>query len=478
MRDDAISYLIGFLAVSAVAAVTSVWLPVLGLASSALVFLLPVLLVAARGNVGPAMVTAACGALAYNFFLVPPRYTFRVHSLDNLVSVFVLFAVALVTSRLATALKIREAEAEARAAASAQSAQFSALLGRGEAREAIEAALRWLAAEYGEARIMPSEPLPGEGDGFSTLDLSAAAWAGHNGDCTGHGTAVMPASDWTFLPLSPRRQSPSGIFAVARPADGSTRLEDELAQLRELARLLGQARDRLSLEQERQARERLEGRDALRRALLASIAHDFRTPLTVVIGELAELAGNGVEAPGALAEARRLDRMMDDLIGAARLDSGPLLPNLEAVDLVDVVTDAIVFLGSVPAQIRLEQAISADLPLVKADPVLLRHVLINLVDNAIRHARANVSIGAATEAGVVILTVVDDGPGIADADKTHVFERFTRIEGNDRCGGSGLGLAIVKGFADAMDMTVNIGTAAIGGALFRVSIPVHAVSLS
>ncbi|MGD9810132.1 MAG: ATP-binding protein [Sphingobium sp.] len=478
MRGDAFSYLLGLIGVAVVAAITTTWLPVLGTASSVLLFLLPVLMVAARGGVGPALTTAAFGALAYNFFLLPPRFTFRIHGFDNLVSVFVLFAVALVTSRLATALQAREAEASHRAAANAEVAQFSALLGRGEAQEAVAAALDWLAAEYGEARIIPLDSLPEEGNGFSTLDLSAAAWAMHNGDITGHGSAVMPAADWTFLPLSPRTQSATDLLAIARPANGNTRDESGVMQLQALARLLGQARDRIRLDEERQARERLEDRDTFRRTLLASLAHDFRTPLTVVMGELAKLAAEDTGASNALAEAKRLDRMMDDLVGAARIEAGALTPHIEAVDLVDAVTDAVASLGDLSHNIRLAQDVGADLPLVEADPVLLRHILTNLIDNAARHAKSTVAINANEREDAVTLAVEDDGPGIPEAECARIFERFTRIEGDDRGGGSGLGLAIVKGFADAMDMGISVEANKDGGARFHLVMPARRVSTS
>ncbi|TNE33217.1 MAG: DUF4118 domain-containing protein [Alphaproteobacteria bacterium] len=476
MRSDTTSYLFGLIGVVIVAAITATWLPTLGIASSALLFLLPVLLVAARGGLGPALMTAAFGALAYNFFLLPPRFTFRIHGFDNLVSLFVLFAVALVTSRLATALKARESEASHRATANAEIAQFSALLARGEASDAVVAAMKWLADGYGEARFLSQGTLPEEGNGFSTLDLSAAAWAMHNGDITGHGSSVMPAADWTFVPLNPRRQSGTDLLAIARPVSGNTRDESGVLQLQGLARLLGQARDRIALDMERQARERLEDRDAFRRTLLASLAHDFRTPLTVVTGELAKLAHGDAGAANALAEAKRLDRMMNDLVGATRIESGALMPHIGAVDLVDVVSDAATSFDGQNPTLRLTQTVAADLPLVEADPVLLRHILTNLIDNATRHAISAVSIGAQDRDGSVILAVEDDGPGIPETDHGRIFERFSRIEGDDRSGGSGLGLAIAKGFADAMGMIISVEESGSGGARFCLVMPVRKIA--
>lgn len=477
MRATISSYLLALGGVACVAVVTAIWLPTIGLASAALLFLLPVLLVAARGGLGPGLLAAGAGAIAYNFFLLPPRFTFRVHGFENAVSVAVLFVVAYVTSSLATALARREAEAMAQAAASAEAADLTALLSRGDPALAIDDGIAFISEHYGPMRILPQDVLPEHDSAFSTLDLSAAAWAMHNGDITGHGTPIMPAAEWSFLPLAPRRQHGSDLAAVARPASGRTRSEGELARLQALIRLIGQAGDRLALEEERRTRERLEDRDALRRALLASLAHDFRTPLTVIAGELDTL---GSAAPGvarALAETRRLDRMMDDLIGAARLESGALCPRIEAVDLIDVVSDACDALCLTPEHPMVRKDIPAELPLVMTDPVLLRHILVNLLDNAARHATTSMAISAVRDGNSVCLTIADDGPGIAPDERERIFDRFTHAEGNDRRGGSGLGLAIVKGFADALHMEVSIRDDPGDGACFALSIPIRGETL-
>jgi two-component system sensor histidine kinase KdpD len=471
MRAALPSCLIALGAVAIVAAITAIWLPAIGLASAALLFLLPVLLVSARGGLGPGLFAAGAGAIAYNFFLLPPRFTFRIHAPENAVSVVVLFAVAFVTSRLATALARREAEAMVQVAASAEAAALSGILSKGDPGRAIDEAIAFVGEHYGPVRIVPQDALPEDDSAFSTLDLSAAAWAMHNGDITGHGTAIMPAAEWTFLPLAPRRQQGSDLAAVARPSSGVTRSDAELARLQGLIRLIGQASDRLALDEERRARERLEDRDALRRALLASLAHDFRTPLTVITGELDAI---GKDVPGvtrALAETQRLDRMMDDLIGAARIESGALVPRMEAVDLVDVVGAACDALSLRDGQVALWRNIPADLPLVTTDPVLLRHILVNLLDNAARHASTAVTISAVLDGASLRLTIADDGPGVAPEERARIFDRFTRAEGSDRRGGSGLGLAIVKGFADALHMEVSVSDRPGGGACFALLVP-------
>lgn len=484
MRSTVLSTLAGLLAVAAASALTFALLPQLGLAACALLFLLPVLVAASRGGIAPGVLTAVAGAAAYNFFLLEPRMTFRIHEAENLVSVVVLVAVALVISRLATKLRQGEAEALARARASDEAAALSAILASGNPAMALEKGRAMIERGYGRLLLLAGgtdadgdgAENSGDAAGFSSLDLAAAAWARHNGDVTGHGTAIMPAAEWTFLPLAPRERRDEAIAALARPDSGVTRSEDDLAQVKILARLLGQAWDRAELDDARRERERLEDRDRLRRAFLASLAHDFRTPLTVIAGELEELRHTIPAVGNALAATRRLDRTMDDLVGAARLEDGSLTPATESIDLIDVVgaaCEAVTMAGTTP--VPLDRHVPFDLPFVAADPVLLRHVLINLIDNALRHARSRVCVAARTTAdGAVELVVEDDGPGVSPPDRERIFERFVRAEGSDRQHGSGLGLAIVKGFADAMGMDVSVDRATIGGAAFRLTLPIAA----
>lgn len=472
MNRSLASTIEALIAVAVTAWLTSALLPMLGVASSALLFLLPVLLAATRGGVVPGLMAALAGAGAYNFFLLEPRYSFRIHQFDNLVSVFVLVAVALVTSRLATRLLAREAEARESARKSDDAAALSAVLAEGPPETALAQGTGWLAARFGAVRLLEAPMLPQDDAAFSALDLSAAAWAMHNGDATGHGTPVMPPADWTFLPLAARNRGEAAVAALARPVDGRTRDAAELEHLGQLARLLGQCRDRAALDQERRERAWLEERDRLRRTLLASLAHDFRTPLTVITARLELLAMHDPEAGDALASARRLDRMMTDLTAAARIEAGALAPVIESLDLVDVVGAACDALPR-PAAVGLEQRVPPELPFVPADPVLLHHVMVNLIDNALRHARTTVRVSASGGDDAVTLRVEDDGPGIPEPDRARVFERFARIEGSDRSGGSGLGLAIVRGFAEAMGMTVSVDRSGLGGACLAVVVPLR-----
>lgn len=471
MTSSARSFLPAAFGVAAVAWATATFLPVLGLASAALLFLLPVLFASARGGTGPGLFAAIAGTAAYNFFLLPPRYTFRIHGPEDFVSALVLVAVALVTSRLATRLRARETEALESARLSGELAELSAALSGHPADTALSRGMALIAVRYGTVHLLddPSQSAPDAQ--WSSIDLAAAAWAVHNGDVNGHGTPTMPAADWTFLPLAARNRRDGAIVAVARPADGSTRSRTEIDHLAQMALLLGQCRDRDALERERQAREILAETDRLRRTLLAALSHDLRTPLTILSGQLELLAADHPAAAEALVAAQNLERMTTNLLDAVRIEDGSLAPVVDSVDPVDAVA-AVVDAARVPQGLTVARVIPADLPFAAADPVLLHHVLANLFDNALRHARTSVTIEGRLHDGHILLQVTDDGPGVPEHERARIFDRFARGEGGDRTSGSGLGLAIVKGLADAMGMTVTVDDAPSGGARFTLAMSI------
>lgn len=465
-RPDWTGYAIALAAIAAVTLTTTLLRTQIGLPAIALLFLLPVIVTAMRGAMGAGLFAAAGSALAYNFFLLPPRFTLRVHGYDNVVAFLVLLVVAAVIGRLASTLAEREAAAQARAAASAEAAELAAELASSSNLEAAEArALAFVEARFGAARLLAAGALPPD---LGSLDAAAAAWGAHDGDVTGHGSDVMPAADWTFIPLRPRGSG--GVLAVARPANGSLRPVSEIERLEAAARLLGQALDRLALDRERRERLGAEARAALLQSLLASLAHDVRTPLTVVRSGLEEVwvSGDLSRIDVARDAVGRLERTLSDLMDVARIEAGAVGVVREPVDLIDIVQAALASCQAALAGKTLSVHVDDSLPLVSADPVLLRQMLVNLIDNAVRHAGSAVTIAASVGEGVR-LTVQDDGPGVPPGQEESIFERFVRAGGDDR-EGSGLGLAIVKGFADAMQMTVTVQNAATGGAVFALAL--------
>ncbi|WP_158298639.1 DUF4118 domain-containing protein [Sphingomonas psychrotolerans] len=430
----------------------------IGPAAAGLLYLLPVLWVSARAGLAAGLASAGFAAFCYNFFLLEPRYTLRIHGLGDVAAFAVLTIVAIVTSRLASGLRAREMEAQERAEASAAEAEFAALLAKAHRHDTLDAmALAFLAERYGDAQLIRGDDLAAKRTALAPLDAAAAAWALHNDGPSGHASEVMPSADFRFVPLAPGGEDVLALAAGAhpRPRDG------EVA--RAFARLWVQARDRLTAEAERRAREEADQRDAVRRALLAALGHDFRTPLTVLKSGLAELDG---DAPARLGlEVDRIIRLSEDLIATARIESGQPV-RLDPVDLVDIVAAA----TPRTAGVTLRTELPDDLPLVRADAVMLTHVLGNLIHNALRHARAEVVIAARAAGEAVELAVCDDGSGIDPAVAATIFDRF--ISGGDREGGLGLGLAIARDLATAMGASLSAADAPGGGACFTVRLAI------
>ena len=193
------------------------------------------------------------------------------------------------------------------------------------------------------------------------------------------------------------------------------------------------------------------------------------------MGRLEVLAQVSREAAEAYAAARRLDRMMEDLLGAAQMESGNLVTKLESLDLVDAVSAACAD-AAVPPEVMVERSIASDVPFVRADATLVHHVLLNLLDNAARYARSRIVLTASAEVAAVRLAICDDGPGIPLGQRERIWERFARMEGSDRTHGSGLGLSIVRGFTDAMGIGIAIEDRPGGGACVVLTLPLAAAA--
>lgn len=463
--DQWAAFVRAVLALTAIALITATTLVEalkIGPAAAGLLYLLPVLWVSAQAGLSAGLASAGFAAFCYNFFLLEPHFTLRIHGPGDAVAFMVLVVVAVVTSRLASGLRTREREARERAEASAAEADFVALLAKARDRDALDAmALDFLALRYGDVLLVRREDIESKRTGLAPIDAAAAAWALHNGEHSGHASEVMPSADYAFVALSP-----GGDDVLALPAGESAGAAAQAA----LARLWTQARDRLTAETERHARAKAEQRESVRRALVAALGHDFRTPLTVLKAGLAELEGDTPLRLGR--EVDRIVRLSEDLIAAARLDAGQTA-RIEPVDLIDIVAT---LAPPTDGAVTLLTRIPNDLPLVRADPVMLVHIVGNLVDNALRHARKEVAIAARLIGAGVELTVRDDGDGIDPAVRDRLFDPL--VAGRGATEGSGLGLAIARDLARAMDAALSVSGVEEGGACFALllqPVPMRAI---
>ncbi|MFA6124319.1 MAG: sensor histidine kinase KdpD [Sphingomonas sp.] len=476
--------LIGLALVGTNTALATLLQPLVGANAMDLLYLLPVIATATLYGLRPSLIASLGAALAYNFFFLPPLYTLTITDPQNVVTLIVFVIVAVVASQLAGQVR-REANIGARTAT--ENAALAAF-GQRLAAVADESGTAIATCEETAALLGVSTVLLGERDGrhvviagapdvpqLSPIDLAAADWAFDRGEVTGRASGTLTASAWQFHPLK-TALGVLGVLGVARDRDGDPIPADKRVLFTTLIGQAALAHERLQLEAQAREVNALKQRDDLRATLLSSIGHDLKTPLTAVVAAADQLANEcGASSTTATlqSEARRLRRVFDDLVEMTRIEAGALVVRREATDLTDAVAAAVHDLRAELARHRLILDVPPTLPLVEADPRMLHHVLINLLGNAAKFAPAHTDIvieGRRTPDGLT-LGVLDQGPGLPAGREAHLFDRFTRVDGNDRSGGTGLGLAIVQGFAQAMGLRVSASNRETGGSAFVVAWP-------
>ena len=296
-------------------------------------------------------------------------------------------------------------------------------------------------------------------DRLETMERAAAGWALDKGVPAGRGSDTLTASDWLFYPLKTTERT-IAVIGLARDDARDTVRSDQIPLLMSLLDQATLALERMRLGEEMREVADLRERDRLRAALLSSVSHDLRTPLTAILGSIAELkrSGNNPLIDTIDVETQRLKRFVSNLLDMARVEAGALKLGIEPVDLTDAVASAVHDTRATLEPHAIDLQVSPGLPLVRVDPQLFHHCLINLLDNAGRYADPGtpITILAERTAGSLALSILDQGPGLPPGREREVFETFRRLEGSDRSkGGTGLGLAIVKGFAEAMGLEVE-----------------------
>jgi two-component system sensor histidine kinase KdpD len=309
-----------------------------------------------------------------------------------------------------------------------------------------------------EPVVRAAVPVDAEPDEAS---MAAARWAMANGRPAGRGTDTLPAAAWQFRPMRTAR-GVVGLVGVLPREEGGGPPEGEAD--RTLGALLDQAAVALERAQLMEERARVEARaetEALRTALLTSLGHDLRTPLTAIRGAAETLRTVGGRLPEATRsdllatieeEAARLTRFLSNILDIVRLEGGQIEPRREPVDLAEAIEAAAARAERASGR-TVGRRVAERLPAPRLDPALLDQILANLLDNALKFSgrEGRVSVAASREGHEVAVAVEDDGPGIPREDLHRVFDPFFRATRTDRvAAGSGLGLAICRGLANAM----------------------------
>ena len=458
----------------------------LELTNIVMLYLLGMVGIAFRFGRGPAALSAVIGVAAFDFFFVPPRFTFAVSDAQYLVTFGVMLLVGLLIGQLTAGLKFqaqvsasRERRAQSlfeltRDLSGALLAQQVAELGEVSVQRHFGGHVVVAVTDASDRLVLPEKPPEG-------FDASVADWCFTNAQPAGYATSTLAAQTWHYVPLqAPMRVR--GVLAL-RPAQPRWLLIPEQKQhLDTLARQVAIALERVHyVEIAQQALVEMES-ERLRNALLAAISHDVRTPLTALIG-LAEQLRNSqpaLAAPqGELAntlveQGRELNTMVSNLLDMARLQSGAVNLRLEWGSIEELVGSSLRAVEHVLHRSNVRVHVAPDLPLVEFDAALIERVLVNLMENASKYGAPPVEIDAHTTENELVISVRDHGPGLPAALKGReqtLFEKFTRGQSESTTRGVGLGLAICKAVVDAHKGSITAGNAPGGGAEFIVRLP-------
>ena len=467
-----------FVAFGTVAAAVAVGLVVsryMQLPNLSMIFLAAVLVCAVSLGVWSAIAAAILSFLAYNFFFIPPIYTFSVAEPHELFALVIFLLVAVLTGSLAG--RVRDQSDAARKRVATIQALYDVarkLSGTASLDDVLWIVARQAAAALkGQVVILLPQgddleiraAFPPE-DTLGTSEGAAARWAFQNGEVAGWRSGTLPNAQFQFQPMRTSR----GTLGVVgfEPADRTVPLpaEDERA----LAALLDQAAiaiERTQLVSEARDAEAKAEKEHLLTALLSSISHDLRTPLASIIGSITTLRRYGHRMPetdqadlleAIEEEASRLARFVSNLLDMTKLESGSLDLRRDWIDVSDAARAAVERARRAFPHRRIDLALAPELPLVRGDAVLLEQVVFNLLDNADKFTPG----GSPTAVRIAVadddlrILVEDEGPGIPAESLDRVFEKFARLNGGDgRPAGTGLGLAIAKGVIEAMGGNIH-----------------------
>jgi two-component system, OmpR family, sensor histidine kinase KdpD len=438
-----------------------------------MVFLMAVLFAAVSFGMWPAIYASVLSFVTYNFFFIEPLYTFQVTEAHELFALIIFLIVAIVTSALAGRVRDQAQAATERAKTTRRLYEFtwklSGLSGVDAAADGaageIHASVRRPAAIFLEQKgeLVLTAAWPPQ-DIVDHASLDAARLAFTRNEPAGFGTGTAGDSVWYFIPLrTPRRTV--GVVGIARGDSGMALDPDAGALLTTLGEQTAAALDRAFLAREMVTARSAAETERVRNILLASVSHDFRTPLASILGSATSLLDYrdrlDARAQADLlaqikSEAEGLDGMVRNLLAITRIDAGALEVRRDWVDLREVVERVVSATRLRNPASSLAANLPAELPLVRADATLAEQALGNVVSNALSHTPkgTRVIIDAEVSAEAVALRVTDEGPGIAAAILPRVFEKFVRGPREDAAGsdggeGTGLGLAIAKGVIEA-----------------------------
>ncbi len=463
----------------------------LNLYNLALIFLLAVTFAGGFFGLATALLTSVLSFVLYRFLFTEPRFALVGVRPEDASTLVTFLAVSIVVGQLAARLRQQAGEARRNTARVEVLFQFSRRIATAvDERDLINAAQSGLTELFG-ARAVVLRALPGgkvevpreleRSDDFRDVDHAAAEWALAHRQPAGSGTATLPAAGWHFVPVDTGGQA-LAIVAVETAAASKRLRAEERRLLFALRAQLAAAFERFRLQRVSTEARVSRAAESLRSALLASVSHDLRAPLTSIMASLRGLRAEAEAKLGsrerealvdtASLESERLNRFLQDLVDMTRLSYGALAPQLTPVDLRGSLDSALRQLAPMLRGRDVDMRVPS-LPPVRANSVLLERVLLNLLDNAAKYSPADapIHIEASHLEDRVQLNIADRGSGIPAEDRVRVFDlSYTTQRENP---GAGVGLPICKGFIEAMGGEIAVDSGPDGlGTVMTVTLPV------
>jgi two-component system, OmpR family, sensor histidine kinase KdpD len=478
-----------------------------GEANLIMVYLLGVLLVATWGVRGASALASVLSVVAFDFFFVDPRLSFAVTDTQYLITFGVMLAVGLVVSTLVVRFRWQADAARARERRTAALYALSRDLAsaRGVDRLVLTAVQHihatfdsqvvvLLPTERGNLQPWGSitgwarELAPEQVFAPNASEQGVARWVFDHGQMAGLGTDTLPAAEAIYLPLVGAQRS-VGVLGVRPDDPRRVQATEQIHLLETMASQTAVAIERAALAIDAERANVSAETERMRAALLSSVSHDLRTPLAVITGATSSIIQNrdtiddqtmGELLQTVYTEGERLNRLVANLLDMTRLEAGAIRVQKEWQPLEEVVGAALGRLENSADDARalrerpLTIELPGDLPLVPLDGVLIEQVLVNLLDNALKHTPpgAAIEVRARASASEVTIEVADRGPGLPAGTERQVFEKFFRAQPDQRERGSvGLGLAICRGMVEAHGGRIWAENREGGGVAFRFALP-------
>jgi two-component system sensor histidine kinase KdpD len=465
----------------------------IGVENVDLVFLTAIVGVAVRYGLWPSLLASVASALCYNFFFLPPIYTFTIADPHNIAAFALFTLVAVIVSHVGARGRMQAVAAQTRVRTVESLHSFSRKLAGAGTLDDVLWATAYQTALMLKVRVVLLLPSNGSitvkagyppEDTLGEADLAAAKWAFENDRAAGRGSDTLPGAKRLFLPMHTGRGA-IGVVGIDSDKAGPLLTPDQRRLLDALMDQGALAIERVQLVEDMDRVERTAETERLRNALLTSISHDLKTPLASVLGSagaLRDLHDKLTDSEKAellttiIDESERLNRFIANLLDMTKLESGAVAPKLAPHDLSEIIGSTLRRTAKILRHHSVQLDLAVDVPMVALDAVLFEQALFNLLDNAAKYAAAGTTIFIRTwrERESVSLQIADEGDGIPQDELEHIFDKFYRVQKTDQVRpGTGLGLAISRGFVEAMHGTIVAANRPDRrGAVFTIRLPI------